>query len=651
MIKIKPEVLRDFERCSELEWLETNGLGGWASSTVAGAHSRRYHGLLVAALDPPVHRVVLVSKLDETLHVDGSTHPLASNRFPGVVHPAGHARLSAFHRDLFPVFEWQVAGVELRKTVAGIDGENTTVVLYEVLAAPGRVTLVLQPFLTFRDIHHLGPDAAISERVDFDDHTLRWRPVENGPEVWIQAPGGELESDPSWFHRFEHEIERRRGFDCSEDLWTPGRISVELGEGDRFGVILSTRPPGGRDGAALLAAEAARRQALLERLPAPTDLGRALALAADQLIVRRGRDLRTIVAGYHWFTDWGRDTMIALPGLCLATGRSGDARLILRAFAAAVDRGMLPNRFPDSGEEPEYNTVDATLWFFVAAHSYLHATGDLELIREELLPVLRDIIRWHDRGARYGIRVDGDGLLLAGEPGVQLTWMDAKVGDWVVTPRHGKAVEVNALWYNALAILADLEEACGSPDTAVTLRRRAERVRRAFAHLFWNEATGCLSDVVGEDGAVDASIRPNQIFALSLPFPLLSKALAQRVLDVVEAHLLTPFGLRSLSRDDPAYRPDYAGDSRSRDSAYHQGTVWSWLLGPYVDALVRTRGGDGREQARRLIDGFERHLGEACVGSVSEIFDGDPPHAPRGAAAQAWSVAELLRALAVIRSS
>jgi predicted glycogen debranching enzyme len=455
-------MLRDFDRCSELEWLETNGLGGWASSTVAGAHSRRYHGLLVAALKPPVHRVVLVSKLDEVLDVDGSSHPLSSNRFPGAVHPDGHTRLSAFRRDLFPVFEWRVDGVELRKTVAGIDGENTTVVLYEVSAAPRRVTLVLQPFLTCRDVHHLGPDAALSEHVLFEDDALLWRPVEDGPEVWVQVPGGEFESDPSWFHRFEYEVERRRGFDCSEDLWTPGRISVELGEGDRLGVVLSTRSPDGRDGAALLAAEAARREALLERLPAPTDLTRTLALAADQLIVRRGSDLRTIVAGYHWFTDWGRDTMIAIAGLCLATGRDDDARRILRAFAASVDRGMLPNRFPDSGEEPEYNTVDATLWFFVAAHAYLQATGDLQLIREELLPVMWDVIRWHERGTRYGIRVDTDGLLLAGEPGVQLTWMDAKIGDWVVTPRHGKAVEINALWHNALTILADFEERIGS---------------------------------------------------------------------------------------------------------------------------------------------------------------------------------------------
>jgi predicted glycogen debranching enzyme len=337
--------------------------------------------------------------------------------------------------------------------------------------------------------------------------------------------------------------------------------------------------------------------------------------------------------------------MIALPGLCLATGRDDDARRILRAFAASVDRGMLPNRFPDSGEEPEYNTVDATLWFFVAAHAYLQATCDLQLIREELLPVLRDVIRWHDRGARYGIRVDTDGLLLAGEPGVQLTWMDAKIGDWVVTPRHGKAVEINALWHNALAILADVEEACGNPEAAENLRHRAEQVRRVFARTFWNDDTSCLNDVVGEDGAIDASIRPNQIFALSLPFPLLSTARARQVLKVVEDHLLTPYGVRSLSPDDPAYRPHYDGDPRSRDSAYHQGTVWSWLLGPFITALARYRDDEGCEQARRRIEGFERHFGEACVGSVSEIFDGDPPHTPRGAAAQAWSVAELLRVL------
>jgi predicted glycogen debranching enzyme len=645
MITISPDILHDFDRCSKLEWLETNGLGGWASSTVAGAHSRRYHGLLVAALDPPVNRMLLVSKLDETLHLNRSTHPLSSNRYPGVVHPDGHSRLTTFRRDLFPVFEWSVAGVELRKTIAGIHGENTTVVLYEVSAAPCRFTLELQPLLTWRDIHHLGPDATISERSPFDAHTLRWRPVEDGPEVFIQVPGGSFEHHSDWFRNFEYEIERRRGFDFTEDLWTPGRILVELGAGDRLAVIISTQPSDSRDGDALLASEAARREELVKRLPAHTDLTRTLTLAADQFVVRRGEDLRTIIAGYHWFTDWGRDTMIALPGLCLATGRHDDARRILRAFAAGIDRGMLPNRFPDSGEEPEYNTVDATLWFFVAIHSYLQATGDLELVRDELLPVLRDIVDWHDRGARYGIRVDSDGLLLAGEPGVQLTWMDAKIGDWVVTPRHGKAVEVNALWHNALAILADLEERCGDAGTVTALRRRAERVRRAFGRSFWNDEIGCLNDVISEDGGVDASIRPNQIFALSLPFPLLSKTRARRVLEVVEERLLTPFGLRSLSPEDPAYRPHYTGDPRSRDSAYHQGTVWSWLLGPTITALVRYRGEEGREQARRLIEGFGRHLSAAGLGSVSEIFDGDPPHTPRGAAAQAWGVAEVLRAI------
>ncbi len=644
MIEIRADVLHDFERASRLEWLETDGLGGWASSTVSGAHSRRYHGLLVVALDPPVRRTMAVSKLDETLHLGETSYELGSNRYPGVVQPQGFRLMTAFRRDLFPVFEWQVAGIELRKTVAAIHGESTVVVVYEVLDAPRRFVLELRPFMTWRDIHALGPSLPLPQRVAVEAGTMRWYPEDDGPEIFIRVPGAAFEHHTDWYHRFEYDAERERGLDFEEDLWTPGLFMVEVGAGDRVAVILSTVDPDQRDGLELISAEAARRQALVANVGGGEDAVSHLMLAADQLVVRRGADLSTVIAGYHWFADWGRDTMIALPGLCLATGRFDDARRILLAFAGTVDRGMLPNRFPDHGEAPEYNTVDATLWFFVAIRRYIQATGDLEIAREVLLPVLRDIVAWHDRGTRYGIRVDDDGLLASGVPGVQLTWMDARIGDQPVTPRHCKPVEIQALWANALAILAELERRVGEPTRAEVLERRFRQVVRAFGRAFWNPAAGCLFDVVG-GGWVDPSIRPNQVIAISLPYPMVGYGRARAVLGVVDRELLTPVGLRSLEPGHPDYCSRYEGPPWRRDGAYHQGTVWPWLLGPWATAMERAYGDDGRRRARAHLERFLAHLGEAGVGTVSEIFDGDPPHTPRGAIAQAWSVGELLRVL------
>jgi predicted glycogen debranching enzyme len=351
--------------------------------------------------------------------------------------------------------------------------------------------------------------------------------------------------------------------------------------------------------------------------------------------------LHTIIAGYPWFSDWGRDTMIALPGLCLTTRRFAEARDILAAFAQNVHEGLLPNRFPDSGEKPEYNTVDATLWYFVAIRAYLNATSDEAFVRDQLLPVLEDILAWHDRGTKYHIHCDTDGLLFAGEPGVQLTWMDAKVGDWVVTPRIGKPVEINALWYNALVILAELRKKFGRAGAAA-LATRAQKVKSAFTATFWNEHAGYLYDVVNGNDR-DGSLRPNQIFAVSLPFPLLEDAQALGVLKAVEQKLLTPVGLRSLAPGSWGYRPHYEGGVHARDGAYHEGTVWGWLLGPYITALVRLRGVSGRERARALVSNLATQLGTAGLGTLSEIYDAEPPFTPRGCIAQAWSVAEVLR--------
>lgn len=638
-----------FERLADLEWLETNGLGGWASSTVSGAHSRRYHGLLVAATRPPAGRTVLVSKLDETLEHGGRRWELGSNRYPDAVHPQGHRHLRRFRRGLFPVFEYQAEAISWRRTVAAIQGENTTVVIYELLAAPGPVELELLPLFTRRDLHSLGPAGGFVEAADFEADTLVTVGVPAAPAVHIRVPGAHFEPRPDVYRRFRLEAERERGLDFEEDLWTPGVLRRRLEPGERLGVLISTTSPG-RDGLALFEGERRRRLELLARLPEADVPTRRLLLAADQFIVRRGRDStteeRTVIAGYHWFADWGRDTLIALPGLCLATRRSGDARRVLAAWAGAADRGMLPNRFPEHGEGPDYNTADAALWLFVATHEMRRHTGATGFVRERLLPVLREILAAHDAGTRYGIRVDDDGLLLAGEPGTQLTWMDAKVGDRVITPRHGKAVEINALWYNALRILGRVELELGEPREGRRLERRADAVRRRFGERFWNPRLECLYDVVdsGDANRTDDAVRPNQILALSLPWPLLPEERALAVMRIVRERLLTPVGLRTLSPDHPDYRGVYSGGVAERDGAYHQGTVWAWLLGPWVDALLRYGGGDGRRQARELVDRACEHLAEAGVGTVSEIFDGDPPHRPRGAIAQAWSVAELLRA-------
>ncbi len=639
-LRFGSDVLGDFERASSLEWLETNGLGGWSSSTVAGAHSRRYHGLLVAARSP-VARYVLLSKLDETLYLGGAAFELGANRYPGAIHPRGHRHMTSFERDLFPVFEYEVEGVRLRKTVACPDGENTTLILYELIDAPGPVGLELRPLVAGRGYHELRSAGAEPE-VDFRDGALGFRFADRALDFSLSVPGAGFTPAPDWYYRFEYQVERFRGLDFQEDLWTPGILRVGLRPGDRLGVLVTTADAG-RDAWTLFEIERQRRQALVAGVPPGEVLAARLTLAADQFIVRRGAGLRTVIAGYHWFGDWGRDTMIALPGLCMTTGRFDDAKLILQAFARSISRGMLPNRFTDRDEAPEYNTVDATLWFFVAIHHYLRRTGDEAWVLSELLPVLRDVVAWHERGTRYGIHVDEDGLLSAGEMGVQLTWMDAKVGDWVVTPRQGKAVEINALWYNALRILSTLERLAGNQVAAARLERLAGRARRRFNDLFWNEQAGCLYDVVAAERS-DPTLRPNQVFALSLPFPLLSKKRALAVLDVVEQRLLTPVGLRSLEPEHPDYRPAYGGGVLERDGAYHQGTVWSWLMGPFVSALVRYRGARGRRQARALVAGIEAHLATAGVGTVSEIFDAEPPHAPRGCIAQAWGVAELLRA-------
>ena len=631
-----PDICADFDGATDREWLETNGLGGFASSTIVGANTRRYHGLLIAAT--PEGRRVLLSKLEETLTVGGERYELSCNRYPDLIHPQGHQYLESFRLDPFPVFEYRAGGTRLEKSVFMVHGRNATIVSYMLLAASDDVELELRPLLACRDYHGISKrNPHFNMETEIQDGVLRMVPYDDASSVALIYGDGEFEPPAFWYYDFVYPRESYRGLEDREDLFSPGTFRYILREGQSCSVIASAGIPEPVDPASARREEIRRRTDLMVGWEGQKPFIRAMVRATDAFLVQRTDGLHTVVAGYPWFTDWGRDTMISLPGLTLITGRYDIAREVLRTFARYCDRGMIPNRFPDAGEAPEYNAVDASLWFVYAVHKYMEYTHDLDLARE-LFDVLAGIVDWYIRGTRYAIRMDDDGLLHAGAEGVQLTWMDAKVGDWVVTPRHGKAVEINALWYNALRTMESISEDLKCRNA---YRSMADRTAAAFEALFWNEERGCLYDCVDGD-RYDASVRPNQILALSLPHPLLAGGRARATLDTVQRELLTPFGLRTLSPDDPKYRLLYGGDPVARDAAYHQGAVWPWLLGPFITAWVRLTG--DREEARAFVRPFEHHLQDAGLGTLSELFDGDPPHLPRGCIAQAWSVAEILRA-------
>lgn len=656
MIRIPQEICTELQRASRLEWLETNGLGGFAFSTPIGLNTRRYHGLLVAATHPPAGRLLLLSKLEETWVVDGTRYELSVNQYPGAIHPNGYKYLEEFRLDPFPTFTYRLGGMRLEKTIFMRYGQNTTVVSYalkrDAARLPGgpgdrgpQVELQVRPLIAFRDYHHLThQNSALNPDVETGEGLARIAPYEGLPPLYLAHNAQALEPASVWHFNMEYEMERQRGLDFKEDLFNPMLLRYDLTHRPQATVIASTEKCAVAQAAEYRDAEVRRRAAVLATSPLHDDFIRSLVTASDAFVVSRGAG-KTVVAGYPWFTDWGRDTMIALPGLTLVTGRFEDARDILRQFAGLVDKGMLPNRFPEADNKPEYNTVDATLWFFQAVHALLQYTADQGFVRSELYPAMSDILDWHIRGTRYGIHMDEDALLQAGEPGVQLTWMDAKIGDWVVTPRYGKPVEVQALWYNALRVMEDL---AGKFEDGTMVRRcaiLARQARRSFNRLFWNDQADCLYDVV--DGQYrDASIRPNQVLALSLAHPLVPRLQAVKVLAVVRRDLLTPYGLRTLAPSDRNYCGRCAGDAASRDKAYHQGTVWAWWMGPFITAHLRVHGSS--RKALRLADQWleplQRHLSDAGLGSISEVFDGDPPHEPRGCVAQAWSVAEVLRA-------
>ncbi len=645
------DVCRDFGSAAEKEWLETNGIGGFASSTIIGANTRRYHGLLTAATGPPLARHLLLSRLEEVLLVGGERYELSSNRYGGAIHPRGYLHQEAFRLDPFPTFYYRAGDVEVEKQVFMVHGENTTVVTYAMTGGSGEATLEVRPLIAFRDYHGTTHEnSSIHREVTREGPgVMGLRPYPGLPALYLGHDAEGVGGEGWWYRDFWYPQETERGLDDREDLFSPCELTFRLRPGEVRVVIASTEVRGPGAWRALREEEVTRRRSLRV---GGDDFAEALTAAADAFLIRRGDGLRSVIAGYPWFGEWGRDAMIALPGLTLVTGRFEEARSILEAFARHGDRGMIPNRFPDYGETPDYNTADATLWMFHAVDRYLAYTGDGAFVREALWPTLVEVVKWHVQGTRYGIGVAGDGLLRAGEPGAQLTWMDAKVGDWVVTPRHGKAVEINALWYNALRVMEGLARRFGDEAREREYSGRATQVLDRFEATFWNEAAGCLYDVVdgdrrdATDRQSDAAIRPNQIFAVSLPHAVLTGERARRVVEVVRRDLLTPVGLRSLSPGDAHYCGRFTGDVRARDGAYHQGTVWAWLIGPFISAYVKAQGRrrEAREEAQGFLSGLHAHLMDAGLGSLSEVFDGDPPHLPKGCTAQAWSVAEALRA-------
>jgi predicted glycogen debranching enzyme len=639
-------VCSDLAEASTREWLETNGIGGFASSSIVDLNTRRYHGLLTAATKPPVGRFVLLSKLEEALILGGKRFDLSSNQYAGAVHPLGHMLLNSFRLDPFPVFNYRIDDMELEASVLMVRGENTVVIQYELFGdlAGRSAVLEVRPLIAFRDYHSTThANAALRHEVESAGGLAKITPYAGLPSLYFAHNAESIDDAGFWYYNFQYERERERGLDDLEDLYGPFLLRFNLAQNAAPAIIASTRVHEAAEARMLEDEEVERREKIADASPARDTFAMLLTTAADQFIVARG-DQKSVIAGYPWFGDWGRDTMISLPGLTLVTGRFEDARNILRAFARSMDQGMLPNRFPEAGETPEYNTVDATLWMFHAVSEFLRYTGDYDFVRDELYQPLAESVSWHQRGTRYGIHMDSDGLLEAGEPGVQLTWMDAKLGDWVVTPRQGKPVEIQALWYNALRVMEHLGTAFDKDEESRHYGSLAERARASFEQTFWNEADGCLHDVVTGSGP-DRSLRPNQIFAVSLPHALLTGSKALRVVDVVEWELLTPYGLRTLSPHDPNYRGQYGGDPRSRDSAYHQGTVWPWLLGPFLSAYVKVHGASEpvRHRANEFLNPLRAHLWQAGLGQISEVFDGDPPHRPGGCIAQAWSVAEVLR--------
>jgi predicted glycogen debranching enzyme len=646
------------------QWLVTNGLGGYASGTLAGIVTWRYHGLLIAALPAPFGRMLMLNHLAEFARCRGGefvqiggdeAHLEQASEYPGY--------LKEFRLENgLPVWRFEVGGAIVEKRILLIHRQNTTHIAYRVISGK-EVELQLRPSMHFRP-HEGAVNAKIEEdyQVLIQGRKIEITASDSLPKLrlYLFSDHGNLTHDCGSRREIYYQHDADRGYESRGELWSPGYFTVKLVEGKSATLAASTEnwstvlalPP-----EEAFLAETERRRKLIEIAapPARGGIGAELVLAADQFIITpagreqdaaranaAGDEVRTIIAGYHWFTDWGRDTMISLEGLAITTGRHNEAGWILRTFAHYVKDGLIPNMFPEGQNEGLYHTADASLWFFHALRRYLDATNDQATLIS-ILPKLKEIVDRHIAGTKFGIAVDPeDGLLRQGKEGYQLTWMDAKVGDWVVTPRRGKAVEINALWHNALNLMRQWHTELGDTKSAQRMLELAEKARESFNRKFWNAEGGCLYDVIEGEKGNDSAFRPNQVFAISLDFPILDPSRWQPVMEKVKSKLLTPVGLRSLSPDHKDYQPKYFGNLRARDAAYHQGTVWGWLIGPYIDAWLKVFP-DKICEAMTDLEGFKKHLNAGAVGSINEIFDAEPPFTPRGCIAQAWSVAEVLR--------
>ncbi|UCC23049.1 MAG: glycogen debranching enzyme family protein [Planctomycetota bacterium] len=685
------------------EWLLTNQRGSYASSTIVGCNTRRYHGLLIGSLNPPANRIMTLAKCLEMVVLDGPAPSgrsqkanqrrvfnLSTFEFDGKFAPDNSGCMKRFRQDIGVHFDFQLDGLELTKSLYLLRETDTVALVYDFTKVKNPAQFILRPFVALRGFHTLQKSYAPlhsrwierNGRKPADDNAARSgllirHDVPGSCELFLSCPDMNFEPDKQWWFNFVYRNDKERGQDFNEDLWTPGFFKGRVEEPHRivFWANFSNKCRPEQLGAADIKQVREGLQnhhSIVVATARATDKRlKTLYLAADQFVTRRntnssalqnnsyqtGQDSQcefrtTVLAGFPWFADWGRDAFVALPGLLLLTGRLDEAKSVLTTFAAAVDEGMIPNRFDDYSDTAYFNSIDASLWFINAAFQYLNTSGDLETFTEQLLPTIRWIIDSYYNGTRFDIRADDDELIIAGDESTQLTWMDAKYDGVAVTARCGKAVEVNALWYNSLCLLAQFY-ATRSIDNAKHYASIADRVKESFCRLFWNQRCGYLNDCVLPDGSADSSLRPNQIFAVSLPFTPLSPRQAKAVVDTVQQNLLTPYGLRTLAPSDSRYKGTYTGPQHQRDEAYHQGTVWAYLMGPFVEAYLRVNNFSrkSKKRAAQFIEPLLQHLtDEGCVGQISEIFDGDAPHQPRGCIAQAWSVAELIRAHQLINS-
>jgi predicted glycogen debranching enzyme len=642
-IVISGEICRDFERSSRLEWLDTNHTGAFAMGTVAGVNTRRYHAHFIASLHPPAARYSILPRVEELLFVGGSAYELATVQYPGTVEPRGFALLDQFRIDPFPIWRYQVAGAVVEKSICLLERQQTALIHY---SAEQPCKLAVRLFVSFRDYHSLTRrNPALRNEPSVVNGQITLAPYSGLPPLSI-FHSGKFEAAPDWYYNHEYLRELERGLDFREDLFSPGWLIFELTPEEPAWFLATLEParyaaaPDSRQIATILQSEIHRRH--FER---GTEFAAELARALDQFRAFRFDGRPELMAGYPWFTSWSRDTLVALPGLLALDFPTGEAKELLQMLADSRSQGLLPNRFRDDAA-PEYNTADASLWFFVAGHALMQRTHDRAFLQSVLFPAAEDILGWHFRGTHFRTSIDAaDQLLRAGTPETQLTWMDARVSGAPVTSRYGKPVEINALWYNALRIAAEWASALGRSDRSAAYGDAAAAVLASFRKKFWNSKLGCLYDVV-RPAEQEERIRPNQLFALSLPFPLLEGEPARQVLETVQKKLLTPVGIRTLAPEDPCYRSRFEGSLAERDAAYHQGTAWPWLMGPFVSAYLYVHGYsvEAKRFCHELLQRFEQELTACCLGSLAEVYDAEAPQRPQGCPAQLWSVAEIARA-------